>query len=353
VPEAIAADVKQVVTRFLDEVWYGGSTTPIESLTSEGVQVRCPYTLARVRGKDSLAALVRHLSRAFPDGTAVLEHVIAQGETVAAEVSLTATQRGPLIGFPPRGRTLRSTQIWFFRVADGRIHDATVEFDLWRLLGQLGLFLNYGAAPAPVIWALATFSNIRRLIVGQSEFAPLRELPAPNTYAAAAPSGSVAQASQELVHRVFDEIFNGRNVEAADDIFSPHVVVDHPTLSEPLDNVEAFKTMARTVLTGYPDLRVSTEAMIGEDGLVATRWLMRGTQTGVYLQGLPPTGRRVTTPINEFVQVENGRIVRMTLAINLLRVAHQFGLIPVVAPRLAARAARLVSSYAPLSRRDW
>ncbi|MDP2935231.1 MAG: ester cyclase [Dehalococcoidia bacterium] len=62
------------------------------------------------------------------------------------------------------------------------------------------------------------------------------------------------------------------------------------------------------VYSAFPDGRHVFEDAIVEGGRVVRRGPFSGTHKGE-LQGMPPTGRRVTVSVIHIDQVENGRIV--------------------------------------------
>ena len=59
------------------------------------------------RGPESMRALITMLRTAFPDLHFAIEHVVAEGDTVAGRVTLSGTHEGPLMGMPPTGRSMR------------------------------------------------------------------------------------------------------------------------------------------------------------------------------------------------------------------------------------------------------
>jgi predicted ester cyclase len=61
--------------------------------------------------------------------------------------------------------------------------------------------------------------------------------------------------------------------------------------------------------TAYPD--ASLEIISRGDsgvGLIATQWVLRGTNSGPYFDGTPLTGRTLTLPGASFTQVESDKI---------------------------------------------
>ncbi len=61
-------------------------------------------------------------------------------------------------------------------------------------------------------------------------------------------------------------------------------------------------------------------------GLVATQWVLHGTNTGPYFDGTPPTGRTVTLPGASFTQVEGDKIRYERAYADRQTVAEQLGL---------------------------
>jgi ketosteroid isomerase-like protein len=56
-----------------------------------------------------------------------------------------------------------------------------------------------------------------------------------------------------LVQRIFDEVINGQDLAAADDICTDDSVIQVPGLDVP-NGPEGLKTFARTLHEGFPDL---------------------------------------------------------------------------------------------------
>ena len=83
------------------------------------------------------------------------------------------------------------------------------------------------------------------------------------------------------------------------------------------------------MLTAYPDLRfeIISSGDIG-GGLVATQLMLRGTHTGPFMDGTPPTGRTVTYPLASFAQVEGDKIRSQHIYLDRQTVAEQLGLTP-------------------------
>jgi steroid delta-isomerase-like uncharacterized protein len=76
---------------------------------------------------------------AFPDFSATVEDVIADGDTVAMRVMLRGSHEGEFMGVEPTGREFEVGNMVFTRLDDGKIAERWVQPDTLGLLRQLGI----------------------------------------------------------------------------------------------------------------------------------------------------------------------------------------------------------------------
>jgi steroid delta-isomerase-like uncharacterized protein len=93
------------------------------------------------RGPESMRGVVAMLRTAYPDLQFTIEELIAEGDIVAGRVTMRGTHRGPLMGMPPTGRSVRQAQMHFVRFRDGK----AVEH--WGVRDELGLMQQLGVMP--------------------------------------------------------------------------------------------------------------------------------------------------------------------------------------------------------------
>lgn len=91
-----------------------------------------------IRTRDQLRAYLKSEFMAFPDAAETVNFMIAEGDRVAVHSHCRATQKGPLGHFPALGKTLSADFISIYRVTQGRIREAWVEWDSLKGLIQLG-----------------------------------------------------------------------------------------------------------------------------------------------------------------------------------------------------------------------
>ena len=95
------------------------------------------------RGPESMRALITMLRTAFPDLHFAIEHLVAEGDTVAGRVTLSGTHEGPLMGMPPTGRSVRQASMHFVRFRDGKA------IEHWGVRDDLSMMRQLGVIPSP------------------------------------------------------------------------------------------------------------------------------------------------------------------------------------------------------------
>ncbi len=79
--------------------------------------------------------------------------------------------------------------------------------------------------------------------------------------------------------------------------------------------------------TGFPDLRITVEDLIGEGEKVAWRLSVRGTHEGEF-RGVSPTGTEVKFGAQYIFEFRNQKIVRRWTNFDRLGVLVQLGAVP-------------------------
>jgi predicted ester cyclase len=100
---------------------------------------------ARLLGPAHLEEDLRHfdeIAAAFYNLAVTVEDMIAEGDMVAARLSVSATHdRGPFAGAEPTGTTITWGSFRFYRVRDGKVVAS------WAMQDRLGLFQQLGLIP--------------------------------------------------------------------------------------------------------------------------------------------------------------------------------------------------------------
>lgn len=91
------------------------------------------------------------------------------------------------------------------------------------------------------------------------------------------------------------------------ELLTPDFVAHDLVQLLPPGNVQALSTFRERVMTAFPDQSAEILDMVLEDNRLACRQLVIGTHNGPF-QGIPPTGRRISTDLFEWVRFQDGRI---------------------------------------------
>lgn len=102
--------------------------------------------------------------------------------------------------------------------------------------------------------------------------------------------------AKALVQRYYDEVLNGRNLDAVGEYFADERIV------------EGVQRGCFSYFTAFPDLHCSIEELIAEGDKVFCRSTMTGTHDGEY-KGIPATGRPIASESAEVFKVVDGRFV--------------------------------------------
>ena len=129
---------KALIRRFFEEVWSTGDLSRRDSFLAEGYRGHVAGAAEPI-DRDGWSAWFQGFRTAFPDARFTVEDMVAEGDRVAARLTMRGTHLGPLNGVPPTGRAVVVSGMSLERVADGRIVEGWNENDALGLLQQLGV----------------------------------------------------------------------------------------------------------------------------------------------------------------------------------------------------------------------
>lgn len=128
---------KEHVRRFFEEVWSTGNVAIRDSFLAADYRGHVAGS-AEPLDREGWTAWFNGFREAFPDARFTVEDMVAEGDVVAARLTMRGTHQGPLNGIPATGREVVVTGMSFERVVDGRIVEGWNENDALGMLAQLG-----------------------------------------------------------------------------------------------------------------------------------------------------------------------------------------------------------------------
>lgn len=127
-------DAESLVRSFVEEMWGEGNLTLVDRLVhenyvSDGEQV----------GRKFVRRNILRFREGFPDHSARVLDVVADGDRVAALVEHAGTHLGTFGGIKPTGRAMCFLESGFFRIEEGQVIEGRFVSDGLGLRIQLGI----------------------------------------------------------------------------------------------------------------------------------------------------------------------------------------------------------------------
>jgi len=135
-----------------------------------------------------------------------------------------------------------------------------------------------------------------------------------------------AEGNKALVRRVYEEIHNKGNLDAADELVSASFINHNAPPGMP-PGPEGIKRVFTMFRSAFPDLNVTVEDMVAEGDKVVARLTLRGTHQREFM-GLAPTGKQVTLSVIDIARIAGGKIVERWGVEDMLGLLQQLGAIP-------------------------
>ena len=127
---------KEIVRRY-QEIYNSNDLDALGEVVSEDLLT--PKLMPGIpTGIEGAKAAHRIMLAGFPDYQTVIDDLFAEGDKVAARISMSGTNTGSFMGIPATGKHVSFTGIYIARIANGKIVEHWGEEDSVSLLQQLG-----------------------------------------------------------------------------------------------------------------------------------------------------------------------------------------------------------------------
>ena len=127
---------KKIVRRY-QEIYNSNDLDELGEVVSEDLIT--PRIMPGIpTGIEGAKAAHRIMLAGFPDYQTVIEDLFAEGDRVAARITMSGTNTGSFMGIPATGKRVSFTGIYIARISDGKIVEHWGEEDSVSLLQQLG-----------------------------------------------------------------------------------------------------------------------------------------------------------------------------------------------------------------------
>jgi predicted ester cyclase/heme-degrading monooxygenase HmoA len=133
---------------------------------------------------------------------------------------------------------------------------------------------------------------------------------------------STAEKNKAVIHRLFEQSLNKRNMALLNDLVSE----DYVGL-QGLKGAEGFQKPIAPLMASFPDIQWNIQELLAEDDKVLVRWKLQGTQTTLY-NGLTPTGKPVTNDGMAIFTLKDSKITGGQVLTDRLGFLQEMGAIP-------------------------
>lgn len=131
------AQMARIARRFPEDVATEGRLELLDELLTDDYVEHSPF--GGLEGREAAAEQLESLRAAFPDFTATVEDVVAEGDLVAMRVTLRGTHEGEFMGIEATGNSFEVPNGVFTRIEGDRIAERWIVPDLLGMLQQLGV----------------------------------------------------------------------------------------------------------------------------------------------------------------------------------------------------------------------
>jgi len=128
---------KKIVQRY-QEIYNSNDLEALGEVVSEDLLT--PKIMSGIpTGIEGAKAAHRIMLTGFPDYQTIINDIFAEGDKVAARITMSGTNTGSFMGIPATGKHVSFTGIYITRIVNGKIVEHWGEEDGVSLLQQLGV----------------------------------------------------------------------------------------------------------------------------------------------------------------------------------------------------------------------
>jgi steroid delta-isomerase-like uncharacterized protein len=130
-----------------------------------------------------------------------------------------------------------------------------------------------------------------------------------------------------VIRRLYNEVWNKRNVAAISEIISPSHGLNEPDAYDTGIGPDAYRGTVARFLHGLPDLTFNVLDVISEGNKYVVVWTINGTHKGEFY-GVPATNKKLSLEGVTIHQIKNGKIFDSYVNWDELSMMRQVGAVP-------------------------
>ena len=135
--------------------------------------------------------------------------------------------------------------------------------------------------------------------------------------------------NKSIVRRMYEEVWNKRNLEVAKDLISSSHAMQLTDLPDSGIGPEAYARNVVEWVRAFPDLKFTILDMVAENEKVVAFWNISGTHKGEF-RGIAPTGKKVSVDGITINHLTGGKIMDSYVSLDYWSMMQQLGAISAV-----------------------
>jgi predicted ester cyclase len=132
--------------------------------------------------------------------------------------------------------------------------------------------------------------------------------------------------NKAVARRLF-EVWNGRDLDAIPELYSPDYVADYRPYAPLTRGHDGIRGMIERVHTAFPDYHEELLELVAEGDRVVVHLRITGTQHGQW-GPIPPTGKPVSFEEVVLLRIVDGKVVEQRGIVDNLLALRQIGVMP-------------------------
>ncbi len=128
---------KELVIRYIEEVWNQGDTDALEKLTNSTFLYHLSDQMPR--DLEMMKSFLESMRTAFPDWRVEIKDISADNSNVTVRWEGKVTNNGVFLGIPPTGKQVKVCGINIYLIENGRISCEWEQMNSPGMLQQMGI----------------------------------------------------------------------------------------------------------------------------------------------------------------------------------------------------------------------
>jgi steroid delta-isomerase-like uncharacterized protein len=133
--------------------------------------------------------------------------------------------------------------------------------------------------------------------------------------------------NKKVVRRMYEEVWNKRNLEVTKELIAPSHAVELFDAADSGVGPEAYARNVVQFVRAFPDLKFTVIDMVEENEKVVALWNISGTHKGEF-RGIAATGKRVSVDGITISQLADGKIMDSYVSLDMWSMMRQLDAIP-------------------------